>query len=215
MGVAGVSPGHQGGLHHDRPHASRWQRRPVDSGQFRARKFHRTLAQHDLVGSMGQVASAAANAAMESFFSLLKKNVLDRQLDLRFLDVRGSLRAPLRATCGVADADRLPLPEVVTVVAKTAAGSPRTAGYVSPDVAYFAAPVTFATRTDAGVWLDLERADLIGGGGAAVRCRELGLGWSPGSGYRYRPGRPRCNPSSRRGGWSGSGRRSGCTWRPA
>jgi transposase InsO family protein len=47
--------------------------------QFRSRKFHRALARHGLVGSMGQVASAADNAAMESFFSLLQKNVLDRQ----------------------------------------------------------------------------------------------------------------------------------------
>lgn len=47
--------------------------------QFRSRKFHRTLARHGMVGSMGQVASAADNAAMESFFSLLQKNVLDRQ----------------------------------------------------------------------------------------------------------------------------------------
>jgi len=47
--------------------------------QFRSRKFHRALTRHNLVGSMGQVASAADNAAMESFFSLLQKNVLDRQ----------------------------------------------------------------------------------------------------------------------------------------
>jgi len=47
--------------------------------QFRSRKFHRTLSRHGLVGSMGQVASAADNAAMESFFSLLQKNVLDRR----------------------------------------------------------------------------------------------------------------------------------------
>jgi transposase InsO family protein len=47
--------------------------------QFRSRKFHRALARHSLVGSMGQVASAADNAAMESFFSLLQKNVLNRQ----------------------------------------------------------------------------------------------------------------------------------------
>ncbi len=32
-----------------------------------------------MVGSMGQVASAADNAAMESFFSLLQRNVLNRQ----------------------------------------------------------------------------------------------------------------------------------------
>jgi putative transposase len=47
--------------------------------QFRSRKFHRALTRHGLVGSMGQLASAADNAAMESFFSLLQKNVLDRQ----------------------------------------------------------------------------------------------------------------------------------------
>lgn len=32
-----------------------------------------------MVGSMGQVGSAGHNAAMESFFALLQKNVLDRQ----------------------------------------------------------------------------------------------------------------------------------------
>ena len=47
--------------------------------QFRSRKVLRELASHDLVGSMGQVASAGDNAAMESFFSLLQKNVLNRR----------------------------------------------------------------------------------------------------------------------------------------
>jgi putative transposase len=47
--------------------------------QFRARKVHRSLARHQMVGSMGQVGSAGDNAAMESFFALLQKNVLDRQ----------------------------------------------------------------------------------------------------------------------------------------
>lgn len=47
--------------------------------QFRARKVHRALARHGLVGSMGQVGSAGDNAAMESFFALLQKNVLDRR----------------------------------------------------------------------------------------------------------------------------------------
>jgi putative transposase len=47
--------------------------------QFRARKVHRTLARHAMVGSMGQVGSAADNAAMESFFALLQRNVLDRR----------------------------------------------------------------------------------------------------------------------------------------
>ncbi len=47
--------------------------------QFRARKVHRCLARHRMVGSMGNVGTAGDNAAMESFFSLLQKNVLDRQ----------------------------------------------------------------------------------------------------------------------------------------
>ncbi|WP_143311047.1 IS3 family transposase [Cellulosimicrobium aquatile] len=47
--------------------------------QFRSRKVRRVLDRHDLVGSMGQVASAGDNAAMESFFSLLQKNVLNRR----------------------------------------------------------------------------------------------------------------------------------------
>ena len=33
-----------------------------------------------MVGSMGRVGAAGDNAAMESFFSLLQKNVLDRQV---------------------------------------------------------------------------------------------------------------------------------------
>ena len=47
--------------------------------QFRSRKFVRALHRHDLVGSMGRVGAAGDNAAMESFFSLLQKNVLDRR----------------------------------------------------------------------------------------------------------------------------------------
>ena len=47
--------------------------------QFRARKLQRALTAHGMVGSMGQVGSAGDNAAMESFFALLQKNVLDRQ----------------------------------------------------------------------------------------------------------------------------------------
>jgi len=37
------------------------------------------LKNHGLVGSMGRVGACGDNAAMESFFSLLQKNVLDRQ----------------------------------------------------------------------------------------------------------------------------------------
>lgn len=47
--------------------------------QFRSRKQQRALTAHGMVGSMGQVGSAGDNAAMESFFALLQKNVLDRQ----------------------------------------------------------------------------------------------------------------------------------------
>ena len=47
--------------------------------QFRSRKFVHALNRHHLIGSMGQVGAAGDNAAMESFFSLLQKNVLDRK----------------------------------------------------------------------------------------------------------------------------------------
>lgn len=47
--------------------------------QFRSRKFLAALRRHHLKGSMGQVGSAADNAAMESFFALLQKNVLNRR----------------------------------------------------------------------------------------------------------------------------------------
>lgn len=47
--------------------------------QFRSRKFVRALDRHGLAGSMGRVGAAGDNAAMESFFALLQKNVLDRQ----------------------------------------------------------------------------------------------------------------------------------------
>jgi putative transposase len=46
--------------------------------QFRSRKFVRALGRHDMVGSMGRVGAAGDNAAMESFFSLLQNNVLNR-----------------------------------------------------------------------------------------------------------------------------------------
>jgi transposase InsO family protein len=39
----------------------------------------RTVRDHGLRGSIGRVGACADNAAMESFFSLLQKNVLDRQ----------------------------------------------------------------------------------------------------------------------------------------
>jgi transposase InsO family protein len=48
-------------------------------GQFRARAFRATLKANGLTGSMGRVAAAGDNAAMESFYALLQKNVLDRR----------------------------------------------------------------------------------------------------------------------------------------
>jgi len=56
--------------------------------QFRSRKFLHALSRHGLVGSMGRVGAAGDNAAMESFFSLLQNNVLDR----RFWTTREQLR---------------------------------------------------------------------------------------------------------------------------
>ncbi|MEK0100748.1 DDE-type integrase/transposase/recombinase, partial [Streptomyces sp. A475] len=47
--------------------------------QFRSRNFVRALDRHQVVGSIGRVGAAGDNAAMESFFSLLQKNVLDRR----------------------------------------------------------------------------------------------------------------------------------------
>ncbi len=47
--------------------------------QFRSRKFQQALKHHGLIGSMGRVGAAGDNAAMESFFATLQKNVLDRR----------------------------------------------------------------------------------------------------------------------------------------
>jgi putative transposase len=47
--------------------------------QFRARAFRAVLRAAGLQGSMGRVASAGDNAAMESFHALLQKNVLDQR----------------------------------------------------------------------------------------------------------------------------------------
>ena len=48
--------------------------------QSRSRKHVRALGRHSMVGSMGRVGAAGDNAATDSFFSLLQKNVLDRQI---------------------------------------------------------------------------------------------------------------------------------------
>ncbi|WP_431236738.1 IS3 family transposase [Mycolicibacterium aichiense] len=56
--------------------------------QFRSRKFVHALVHNGLHGSMGRVGACGDNAAMESFFALLQRNVLDRR--------RWSTRAELR-----------------------------------------------------------------------------------------------------------------------
>ncbi|MEF2978052.1 IS3 family transposase [Subtercola sp. YIM 133946] len=62
-----------------------WLRHPYgtvlhsDRGsQFRSRKFVETLREYGITGSMGRVGACGDNAAMESFFSLLQKNVLNK-----------------------------------------------------------------------------------------------------------------------------------------
>jgi putative transposase len=63
------------------------RRQPTDTvvvhsdrgSQFRSRAFRAVLTANGLTGSMGRVAAAGDNAAMESFHALLQKNVLDRR----------------------------------------------------------------------------------------------------------------------------------------
>ena len=47
--------------------------------QFRSRKFVELLRETGITGSMGRVGACADNAAMEPFFSLLQKNVLNKK----------------------------------------------------------------------------------------------------------------------------------------
>ena len=47
--------------------------------QFRSGKFLRALRSAGLVGSMGRTGTCADNAAMESFFALVQRNVFNRQ----------------------------------------------------------------------------------------------------------------------------------------
>lgn len=61
------------------------QRNPVSTivhsdrgSQFRSKKFVKQLSRNGLHGSMGRVGACGDNAAMESFFALLQKNVLDQ-----------------------------------------------------------------------------------------------------------------------------------------
>jgi transposase InsO family protein len=53
--------------------------RPVETRQFRSNAFVTTLMNNGLIGSMGRVGACGDDAAMESFFALLQRNVLGRQ----------------------------------------------------------------------------------------------------------------------------------------
>jgi len=55
--------------------------RDVDDrgSQFRSRKFVELLRHEGITGSMGRVGACGDNAAMESLFALLQKNVLDKK----------------------------------------------------------------------------------------------------------------------------------------
>lgn len=77
--------------------------------QFRSRKFVHALNSHQLVGSVGELGAGEDNAAMESFFALLRKNVLDRnrwrtQEELRIANItwieRTNQRRRLQARLG-------------------------------------------------------------------------------------------------------------------
>src|SRR5699024_10774753 len=59
--------------------------------QFRSKKMQKAISRHGMLGSMGRVGACGDNAAMESFFSLLQNNVLDR----RSWATRDELRAAI------------------------------------------------------------------------------------------------------------------------
>lgn len=46
--------------------------------QFRSKKMQKAIRRHGMLGSVGRVGASGDNAAVESFFSLLQNNVLDR-----------------------------------------------------------------------------------------------------------------------------------------
>ena len=56
------------------------------------------LHRHGLVGSMGRVGAAGDNAAMESFFALLQKNVLNTRTWATRLELRLAIVTWIEAT---------------------------------------------------------------------------------------------------------------------
>lgn len=66
--------------------------------QFRARSYLEAVRANGLVGSMGRVGAAGDNAAMESFFALLQKNVLNRRRWDSFQNLRLVIVSWIEAT---------------------------------------------------------------------------------------------------------------------
>jgi putative transposase len=54
-------------------------RRPVEPSQYTSWIFGHRLREAGLLGSMGRVASSVDNTMMESFWSTLQRELLDRQ----------------------------------------------------------------------------------------------------------------------------------------
>ncbi|MBD2763592.1 transposase [Kocuria sp. cx-116] len=52
---------------------------PVEPGQYTSWLFGHRLREAGLLGSMGRVASSQDNAAMESFWSSMQRELLDRR----------------------------------------------------------------------------------------------------------------------------------------
>jgi putative transposase len=67
--------------------------------QFRSTAFVRTVKNNGLIGSMGRVGACGDNAAMESFFALLQKNVLDRQRWASREELRLAIITQIERTC--------------------------------------------------------------------------------------------------------------------
>lgn len=68
-------------LHHAATRVVTWRAAScTPTARRRAEQEVHALKRHSMAGSMGRVGAADHNAAIESFFSLLQKSVLDRQI---------------------------------------------------------------------------------------------------------------------------------------
>lgn len=94
--------------------------RGPQGGFNRSRKFVRALDRHRMAGSAGRVGAAGDNMAMESFFSLLRKNVLDRRTWATREELRIAIVTWIERTChrrrGQASLGRLTPVEFETIM---------------------------------------------------------------------------------------------------